>query len=78
MTGDYLQNNQCYDPLGCEPCNVTKPSCVGLRDGNNTFPGRAGDYIVCQMERTIGIESCDSGLYDASTRACGLDMSKYH
>lgn len=76
LPGDYLQNQQCFDPMGCEPCNLTKPSCVGLPDGNNTFPGRAGDYIICSMERTVGVESCESGMYDENTRKCGLDMCK--
>lgn len=76
FVGDYLQNQQCYDPAGCPPCPTTKPSCVGLPNGNNSFPGRSKEYVVCAAERTIAMEVCEYD-YDPSIRQCGQDMCKY-
>ena len=76
VSGEYLQNQQCYDPNGCAPCETLKPSCKGLLDGNNTFPGRPKEYIVCAAERTIAMEICEFD-YDPSQRKCGQDMCMY-
>ncbi|WAR27974.1 hypothetical protein MAR_013678 [Mya arenaria] len=72
--GDYLQNVQCYDPAGCPPCPSLKPSCLGLPNGNNSFPGRPKEFIVCAAERTIAMEQCVFD-FDVMRRECGQNMS---
>lgn len=76
MSGEYLQN-QCIGPggepaLNCEPCVDRLPSCIGLQDGNNTFPGRQNTpyYITCYLNRTILVRTCEDGVYDQTSRAC--------
>lgn len=71
---EYLQNQQCYEPAGCPPCEKMKPSCIGLPNGNNTFPGRVKEYLVCAAERTLSMEICEFD-YDPKRRRCGQDMS---
>ncbi|XP_071165551.1 uncharacterized protein [Mytilus edulis] len=73
---EYLQN-QCIGPggepaLNCEPCVDRLPSCIGLQDGNNTFPGRQNTpyYITCYLNRTILVRTCEDGVYDQTSRAC--------
>lgn len=84
VIGQYVQN-RCSAPgsgpaPNCEPCVERLPSCVGLPDGNNTFPGRANSpyYITCYLNRTILVRTCVEGIYNADTRVCmaTLDPSK--
>jgi len=50
VVGEYLQNQMCPGGAGqCAPCEQRIPSCAGLENGNNSFPGRDNFYIVCQV-----------------------------
>ncbi|KAL5005503.1 hypothetical protein ScPMuIL_018959 [Solemya velum] len=69
---EYMKNAECADPTNCPPCEQRFPSCMGLPDGNNTFPvaGREQLYLVCRDGRTMAVESCPSGTFDVVQRMC--------
>ncbi|KAL3884669.1 hypothetical protein ACJMK2_024787, partial [Sinanodonta woodiana] len=56
----------------CEPCFDNQPSCKGLHDGPNSYPGRlfTPDFIECLHERTIDIGTCNDGVFDPTRRIC--------
>ena len=72
VTGEYDQNlcNE-TDPT-CVKCSLRYPSCVGLADGNQTFPERVGkpDYITCFSNRTVAISKCVDGYFDPVSKKC--------
>ncbi|XP_065924132.1 uncharacterized protein [Magallana gigas] len=70
---DYIQNELC--PVGqttCKPCRERIPSCNGLPNGNNTYPGQPGGplYITCFNDRTIFVRTCEAGIYDPIVKSC--------
>ncbi|KAK3583067.1 hypothetical protein CHS0354_004012 [Potamilus streckersoni] len=56
----------------CKPCFDNQPSCKGLHDGPNTYPGLlfTPDFIICLQERTIEIGTCNDGVFDPTRRIC--------
>ena len=77
--GDYVQNEFC--PAGqttCKPCRERIPSCNGLPNGNNTYPGQAGGplYITCYNDRTIFVRTCEQGVFDPNVKACVTSASE--
>lgn len=60
------------DPLNCVPCDQRLPSCYGVPDGNQPFPGEPNKYIVCLSDRTIRTESCELGQFDPIRAACSV------
>jgi len=70
-----MENQLCEDPAGCPPCASLNPDCVGLPDGNNSFPGRPKEYIMCFGERTYAMDVCEFD-YNPSKRECGPDMCR--
>lgn len=78
--GEYMRNAECTDPSNCPPCEQRFPSCMGLSDGNNTFPvaGKEQLYLVCKDGRTMAVESCSSGTFDALQGMCTseFDLSR--
>lgn len=79
--GDYLQNHCPKGRQNCQPCETRLPSCVGLPDQHNPFPGRPNTefYIRCLSNRTNSVEACQVSLYDPVTRGCSMeiDTGKY-
>ena len=78
IPGQYLQN--ICDPRqpGCVPCEERYPSCRGLVDGKNAYPGLevSKEYIICQEGRTISTVECPSGFYNPNTQNCGSIYSE--
>ncbi|KAK3095139.1 hypothetical protein FSP39_010723 [Pinctada imbricata] len=72
---DYEQNQQCFDPANCVPCEQRYPACLGKPDGNYEFPGKPNKYIVCYKDRTIREETCDRGVFDLTTGQCRVEIS---
>lgn len=74
LSGDYMQNQCAYRPndLNCKRCEDRLPSCVGLPDGNNTFPGQelTPRYVTCMNNRTIKVNQCVRGYFNPSRLAC--------
>ncbi|XP_069104084.1 LOW QUALITY PROTEIN: uncharacterized protein [Argopecten irradians] len=68
---EYEANMRCLSNR-CTICEETFPSCVGLPDGNNPFPGQLTKYIVCRDDRTLSQEACANGYYDDAARICTL------
>lgn len=77
FSGEYFQS-QCIG-VGCDRCELTHPSCVGLPDGANPYPNRpiSPDYILCDDDRTISTEHCNTGLFDPGTRSCNSFSRKF-
>lgn len=71
--GEY-QANQCSPgQQSCEPCTSRKPSCVGLDDGNQPFPGRLWQqqFIVCNKNRTTSVSRCPrTSVFNPNTKQC--------
>ncbi|KAK3589928.1 hypothetical protein CHS0354_034946 [Potamilus streckersoni] len=71
---DYESKRACTDSVPCEPCEVRNPSCIGLPNGNNSYPGRPNEYIVCQDERTVEKLSCGAATFQSLSRTCALTL----
>ncbi|XP_052252891.1 uncharacterized protein LOC127859481 isoform X4 [Dreissena polymorpha] len=71
---EYKQN--LCSPLqtpGCTPCPSRLPSCVGVPDGDQPFPGQlwADNFVHCYRNRTLGVDKCPAGsVFDPNTRQC--------
>ena len=76
--GQYLQN--ICDPRtpGCVPCHQKYPTCKGLPDGDNLYPGRemTEDYIVCQSGRTVAALQCANGVFYPDRRECNVILDE--
>jgi hypothetical protein len=48
------------------------PSCLGLSDGDNSYPGHKHwkQYINCYKERTQEVRDCTMGYFDEKLRRC--------
>lgn len=81
FAGDYVQNKcNSTDPT-CEPCPKRLPSCVGLPDGKQIFPGKqlAPDYIECQQNRTMEVKKCHLQYFNPQMKDCkNYSRRKYH
>ncbi|WAR05418.1 hypothetical protein MAR_020787 [Mya arenaria] len=60
LTCDYLKNLCTPQMVGCVPCTTRLPTCDGLPDGPQPYPGRTwlADYITCNKNRTVSVEKC--------------------
>ena len=83
FSGEYGQNS-CFG-RNCPRCgDGVIPSCVGLPDGQNPFPGYDNRYLVCRMDRTVETRTCNPGeLFSQNLRGCstsgsGLANRKLH
>lgn len=77
VKGEYLQNRCDAADTACTPCEDRMPSCVGLPDGDNMYPGKPMSelYVNCSMDRTISMKKCQRGLFDQSTKQCVEDVT---
>ncbi|XP_061184903.1 uncharacterized protein LOC133192909 isoform X1 [Saccostrea echinata] len=73
---DYLQNRCKPGDRNCIPCRERLPSCVGLKNGNNTIPGRdlTDTFVVCWEGRTVSVEQCPAGYFDPVQRKCRTEI----
>lgn len=71
-----LATTRCEGPLCALPCLERSPSCVGMINGNNTYPGRdlSPFYMTCLGERTQTVGICRFGVYDPTLRACTTEL----
>ncbi|XP_062607658.1 uncharacterized protein LOC134269470 [Saccostrea cucullata] len=62
---EYYKNLCALNSTKCIPCYKRLPSCQGLTNGNEAFPGKLwqADYIVCDTNRTMNISHCSQGEY---------------
>ena len=77
FTGEYLSTTtKCEGPLCALPCLERSPSCVGMPNANNTYPGRdlSPFYMTCLGERTQTVGICRFGVYDPTLRACTTEL----
>ena len=72
IAGEYDQNLCNETDPSCVKCSLRYPSCVGLADGNQTFPERLGkpDYITCFSNRTVAISKCVGGYFESVSKKC--------
>lgn len=59
--------------MGCIPCTQRLPSCVGLEDGKQPFPGFPWkqQYVVCDKDRTTTVNTCqDTKIFNPNTKQC--------
>lgn len=72
FTGEYVQNVCNATQQDCVPCTKRLPSCVGLPDGKQIFPGKqlAPDYIECQQNRTIAVKKCHLQYFNPQFKDC--------
>lgn len=78
FAGEYKQN-QCTDNDGtCLPCLSRLPSCVGLPNGEQEFPGRLWTpwFIECFLNRTVNIGNCGRGVFDPNIKDCVAELDK--
>ena len=78
FSGDYLSTtSKCEGPLCALPCLERSPSCVGMPNGNNTYPTRdlSPFYMTCLEDRTVSVGICRFGVYDPSLRSCATELS---
>ena len=76
ILGEY-SGNLCASNIGCKPCPERLPSCRGLRDGTNSFPGRpwGSNYIECTNNRTDAVKNCPTGaVFNPTLKACVSDV----
>ncbi|XP_071175832.1 uncharacterized protein [Mytilus edulis] len=73
---EYLQNLCQQSNTSCAPCSTRLPSCVGLPDGTNPFPGRMwkADFIRCDRNRTVEITHCKSGYFHPRKMICTKEV----
>ncbi|VDI54945.1 Hypothetical predicted protein, partial [Mytilus galloprovincialis] len=69
---EYEQNLCKPNDANCKPCSSRLPSCVGLPDGVNYFPGKlwTDSYIRCFRNRTISVEKCPDGYFHPRQHLC--------
>nr|XP_022322146.1 uncharacterized protein LOC111123822 isoform X3 [Crassostrea virginica] len=69
---EYVQNVCNATKQDCVPCTKRLPSCVGLPDGKQIFPGKqlAPDYIECQQNRTIAVKKCHLQYFNPQFKDC--------
>lgn len=72
VSGEYEQNLCKPNDVNCIPCNSRLPSCVGLPDGVNYYPGKlwTDSYVKCFRNRTISVEKCPSGYFHPRKHLC--------
>ncbi|KAL4228860.1 hypothetical protein ACF0H5_011900 [Mactra antiquata] len=75
---DYLRNLCLPQDTGCIQCQSRLPSCVGLADGKQPYPGRVwqADYIVCYKNRTVSVEKCSRGYFHPQLKSCQEEINQ--
>lgn len=70
--GDYLKNLCTSGDPACVPCTSRLPSCDGLPDGNQPYPGREwqADYVNCYKNRTVSVQRCSRGFFHPQQKHC--------
>lgn len=70
--GEYEQNLCKPGDTKCIPCSSRLPSCVGLPDGVNYFPGKlwTDSFIRCYRNRTVSVEKCSEGYFHPRKHLC--------
>ena len=80
LKGQYEQNLCDSVDASCVQCPQRLPSCVGLNDGANYFPGRqwTSNFIICFKNRTITISKCKGNheYFHPAQRNCITDVAK--
>ena len=62
--------------MSCAPCSTRLPSCIGLPDGSNPFPGKMwkSDFIKCDRNRTVDITHCNTGYFHPRKMICTKEV----
>lgn len=78
ILGQYDKNQCSHSDTYCIKCPLRLPSCIGLQDGNNTFPTRLWkpDYIKCYKNRTLDIRKCADGYFHPNVKNCLKDVQR--
>jgi len=78
-SGEYMQNLCNANDPSCTRCPDRLPSCVGVPDGDVSFPGRLWkpDYVTCYKNRTVlPTKTCTSGYFHPVLHVCTQDVNK--
>ncbi|ESO96183.1 hypothetical protein LOTGIDRAFT_231869 [Lottia gigantea] len=75
---EYAQNRRC--PPGastCQPCEQRIPSCVGVPNKEQPYPGRPPSplFVVCDSGRTSAVMQCLKNIFNPTERRCGGSIS---
>ncbi|XP_050411504.1 uncharacterized protein LOC126826099 [Patella vulgata] len=75
---EYAQNRRC--PPGktsCEPCEQRIPSCVGMSNDKQAYPGRPPSqlFVLCDSGRTSAVMQCQKNIFNPTTKQCSGTIS---
>ncbi|XP_062578132.1 uncharacterized protein LOC134240034, partial [Saccostrea cucullata] len=75
---EYTQNLCHLGDKACPPCPKRLPSCVGILNGEQPFPGRLWkpDFVTCLHNRTIYIQYCENGYFHPVRKQCVINVTK--